>query len=102
MINLIIDSFTGHKKNLGGIKDKKSIANHSFLLNLKNFLEISTRNNAQGMSEANEKINPIVPAVEGMDMSTPEMRPIMAGVLLKFLLRYITREKISKVTAFIT
>jgi len=69
---------------------------------LKNFLEIKTRNIAQGMSDPSENTRPIAPAVDGIDINTPEMIPMMAVALLKISLRSMTNAKIKSVMAFKT
>jgi hypothetical protein len=69
---------------------------------LKNFLEIKTRNIAQGMSDPRENTSPIAPAVDGIDINTPEMIPRMAVVLPKLSLRNMIIAKINNVMAFKT
>ena len=62
-------------------------------------MDIKTKNNAQGMSDPREKMRPMIPAVEGIDINTPEIIPKIAVDLLKEALRSMTIEKINKVIA---
>ena len=56
----------------------------------KNLMAAITEKAYQGISEAKEKIIPIVPAVDGIIMSTPEISPIIAMFLLNTVLFNIT------------
>lgn len=54
-----------------------------YLLNTRSFLAIRTEKTTQGISDKREKTSPIVPAVEGIIIKTPDASPHIEVVLLK-------------------
>lgn len=69
---------------------------------LANLFTTSTKKTAHGTSDKSENTSPIVPAVDGMIIKIPAIRPNQAVVLLNTWLRSITQAMISSAAVLST
>jgi len=69
------------------------------LSSLKNRLAIKIEKIVQGINDTNDKIKPSIPAVDGIIISPPAIKPQIAVALLNVLSISITLEAIINVNA---